>query len=151
MVAHVLFQINRGNISGEISYNSLYRIYMDKYSIWCPLDSTWKYENVHGLGFCFEFGFPPPPPFIFFKETTLLMCRALGFRDHLDSRGVSVLSFSKLKHILNMSGLKANRRKNEIFKKLPSLVSDFKAGLCLGMGKTVSKRMFCSQRNPLFA
>lgn len=50
--------------------------------------------------------------------------------------------------------MKANHRENkkkEIFNKLPSLVSNFKEGLCLGLGKTVSKRMFCSQRNPLFA
>lgn len=79
----------------------------------------------------------------FFKETTLLMCRALGFRDHLDSWRISVLSFSKLKHILNMSGKKTYHRKNEILKKAPSLVSDFKAG------KTVSREMFLQSEEPI--
>lgn len=79
------------------------------------------------------------------------MCRALGFRDHLDSWRVSVLSFSKLKHILNMSGMKANCRKKKYVKNSHSLVSNFKGGLCLRLGKTVSKGIFSSQRNPLFA
>lgn len=99
--------------------------------------STWNMKTF--MVWASEFGFCV----VFFKETTLLMCRALGFRDHLDSWRISVLSFSKLKHILNMSGMKAHHRKNEILKNAPSLVSDFKAG------KTVSRGMFLQSEEPI--
>lgn len=94
--------------------------------------SAW-YIVYHMDKYIMSFSFHLKMLMYFFKETTILMCRALGLWDYLNYRGLFFFFFQvKAAAYFKYVRDESQQCRNEMFKKFPSPVSNFKAGLCLG-------------------
>lgn len=124
---HAYCQLNKCNISGRIRL---------QHAIVCPVwtntlynvlfDSTWKCS------------------FIFFKETTILMCWALCHWDYLDYCGLFFFLQVKAAAFFKYVRVESQQHRNEMLKKSSHpLRPASKQGLCLGPWKIGREKECC--------